>query len=203
MANTLTFNSGPLEARVSEDTGGGRAGRPRPLGRALATVIAFEPPVVTIGGAKRTVGRVVSSTPRPNGFDLVQDAGGTNVKARLTFPADGVMRYEVTDWNGLKPDQTSIAAASAAASTSTASARSSTRSTRRGTWSTSSRSTVPGNKGDHSYKVAPWFVSTRGYGFHLDSTVAQHLRHAQRRPTGTSSPTSPGRLPITSSTAPR
>jgi hypothetical protein len=24
----------------------------------------------------------------------------------------------------------------------------------------------PGNKGDRSYKVAPWFVSTRGYGFH-------------------------------------
>ena len=29
----------------------------------------------------------------------------------------------------------------------------------------------PGNKGDRSYKVAPWFVSTRGYGFLLDSTA--------------------------------
>jgi alpha-D-xyloside xylohydrolase len=29
----------------------------------------------------------------------------------------------------------------------------------------------PGNKGDRSYKVAPWFVSTRGYRFHLDSSA--------------------------------
>ena len=29
----------------------------------------------------------------------------------------------------------------------------------------------PGDKGDRSYKAAPWFVSTRGYGFLLDSTA--------------------------------
>jgi alpha-D-xyloside xylohydrolase len=28
-----------------------------------------------------------------------------------------------------------------------------------------------GPKGDHSYKVAPWFMSTRGYGVHLDSSA--------------------------------
>jgi len=28
-----------------------------------------------------------------------------------------------------------------------------------------------GNKGDRSYKVAPWFVSSGGYGLHLDSTA--------------------------------
>ena len=29
----------------------------------------------------------------------------------------------------------------------------------------------PGVKRDHSYKVSPWFVSTRGYGLHLDSSA--------------------------------
>ena len=29
----------------------------------------------------------------------------------------------------------------------------------------------PGVKHDRSYKVAPWFISTRGYGFHLDSSA--------------------------------
>jgi alpha-D-xyloside xylohydrolase len=30
---------------------------------------------------------------------------------------------------------------------------------------------APGGKGDRSYKVAPWFVSSRGYGFRLDSSA--------------------------------
>src|SRR5205814_1998538 len=33
---------------------------------------------------------------------------------------------------------------------------------------------------DHSYKAAPWFLSTRGYGFHLDSSAESDfdLRHS-------------------------
>ena len=170
MANTLTFNSGPLEARVSEDTGGVALAGPDRSGTPLATVIAFEPPVITIGGAKQTVGRVVSSTPRPDGFDLVQKAGGTNVKARLSFPADGVMRYEVTDWNGLKPEQTSIAAASAADEHFYGFGEKFNSLDQTGNVVDVLTFDGPLEKGDHSYKVAPWFVSTRGYGFHLDST---------------------------------
>jgi alpha-D-xyloside xylohydrolase len=30
---------------------------------------------------------------------------------------------------------------------------------------------APGAKGDRSYKVVPWFVTTRGHGFHLDSAL--------------------------------
>ena len=109
MATVLTFQSGPLEARVFVDTGGVALAGPDRAGAAHATVITFRPPIAT-EGQERTVGRVVSSAPLGNGFDLVQDAGGTNVAARLTFPADGVMRYEVTDWYRLSPDQVSVAA---------------------------------------------------------------------------------------------
>ena len=38
-----------------------------------------------------------------------------------------------------------------------------------------------GNKQDSSYKVVPWFISTRGYGFHLDSIRGKLVRHARRR----------------------
>ena len=51
------------------------------------------------------------------------------------------------------------------------SARSSTRWTRPGSVVDILTFDNPGNKGDRSYKVAPWFISTRGYGFHLDSTA--------------------------------
>ena len=51
------------------------------------------------------------------------------------------------------------------------SARNSTRSTRPGNVVDILTFDNPGNKGDRSYKVAPWFISTRGYGFHLDSTA--------------------------------
>ena len=32
-----------------------------------------------------------------------------------------------------------------------------------------------GDKNDFSYKSSPWFMSTRGYGFHLDSTAESYF----------------------------
>ena len=113
MAKCVDFQSGPLEARISEDTGAVALAGPDRAGAPHATVITFEPP--SRHDRRLDAARSAVSSPRrrcANGFELVQDVGGTNVTARLTFPADGVMRYEVTDWNGLKPDKTSIAAAS-------------------------------------------------------------------------------------------
>ena len=108
----LTFDSGPLQARVFQGSGHLALAGPDLAGMPHANVITFEPPVVAIGGKTSTIGRVVSSTPLANGFELIQDVSGTNITVQLTFPADGVMRYEITDWNGLEPDQTSVAAAS-------------------------------------------------------------------------------------------
>ncbi|WP_165068183.1 glycoside hydrolase family 31 protein [Paludisphaera rhizosphaerae] len=170
MADVLTFNSGPLQARISETTGGVELSGPDRLGAPLATVIAFDPPVVTVGGAKRTVGRVVSSIPRSDGFDLVQNAGATDVKSRLSFPVDGVLRYEVTDWNGLKPNQTSITVAAAGDEHFYGFGEKFNALDQTGKIIDVLTFDGPLEKGDLSYKVAPWFVSTRGYGFHLDST---------------------------------
>ena len=112
MATILSFQSGSLEAQIDQDTGRITLTGPDRTGAPQATVIAFEPPVVTIGGSTPTIGRVTSSTPLASGFELMQDVGGASVTAQLTFPVDSVMRYEVVDWNGLKPDAVSVAAAS-------------------------------------------------------------------------------------------
>ncbi len=139
--------------------------------RLHANVISFEPPVVTLGGKTSTIGRVVSSTPMANGFELIQDVSGTNVTAQLTFPADGVMRYEITDWNGLKPVQTSVAAASDANEHFYGFGEKFNSLDQAGNVVDILTFDNPGNKGDRSYKVAPWFISTRGYGFHFDTTA--------------------------------
>ncbi len=102
----LTFDSGPLQGRIFQGSGHLALAGPDLAGTPHANVLTFEPPVVTVGGRAQTIGRVVSSSPLPDGFELVQDLGGTNITARLTFPADGVLRYEVTDWNGPLPDHT-------------------------------------------------------------------------------------------------
>ena len=167
----LTVNSGSLQARVFEDTGQLALAGPDRAGTPHANIITFAPPVVTIAGDAQTIGRVVSSTPLANGLELIQDVGGTNVTAQLTFPADGVMRYEVIDWGGLKPDQTSVSAASDGNEHFYGFGEKFNALDQAGNVVDILTFDNPGNKGDQSYKVAPWFISTRGYGFHLDSTA--------------------------------
>ena len=171
MASELTFDSGPLQARVDEASGGVSIAGPDRAGTAHATVVTFNLRVRTTGGVAHTIGRVVSSTPLANGLALVQDVDGVNVTARLTFPADNVMRYEVTDWNGPAPDQTSVAAASDGNEHFYGFGEKFNAFDQAGKIVQILTFDNPGNKGDRSYKVAPWFVSNRGYGFLLDSTV--------------------------------
>lgn len=171
MANIMTFDSGPLQARIDEDSGSVALAGPDPAGAPLANLITFEPPVVTIGGLQRTIGRVVSSTSLANGFQLIQDVGGTNVTAQLTFPADGVMRYDVVDWAGLKPDQTSVSASSDGNEHFYGFGEKFNALDQAGKVVDILTFDNPGDKGDRSYKVAPWFISTRGYGFYLESTA--------------------------------
>jgi alpha-D-xyloside xylohydrolase len=179
MATVLTFNSGPFQARIVEDSGSVALAGPDFGGAPHANVITFEPPVVMIGGQSRTIGRVVSSTPLPNGLDLVQDLGGTNVTARLTFPADGVMRYEVINWGGPTPRSASIAAAADPLESFFGFGERYNKIDQAGRLVKIRTFDQPGDKfdpkdpekDDFAYKVTPWFMSSRGYGFHLDSSV--------------------------------
>ncbi len=171
----LTFDSGPLQARIFQGSGHLALAGPDLAGTPHANVLTFEPPVVTVGGRAQTVGRVVSSSPLPDGFELVQDLGGTNITARLTFPADGVLRYEVTDWNGPLPDQTSVSAASDDGEHFYGFGEKFDTFDQAGRFVRTQTFDHPGNKGDRSYKTAPWFLSTRGYGFYLESSTESHF----------------------------
>ena len=171
MPSELTFDSGPLQARVDEASGSVSIAGPDRAGTAHATVVTFNLGVSTAGGVAHTIGRVVSSTALANGLELIHDLEGTNVTALLTFPADNVMRYEVTDWNGEVPDRTSVAAASDGNEHFYGFGEKFNALDQAGKVVRIETFDNPGNKGDRSYKVAPWFVSTRGYGFLLDSTA--------------------------------
>jgi alpha-D-xyloside xylohydrolase len=169
--NYLSFPAGQFEARIYEGSGHLALAYPDLAGAPLANVITFAPPLVKIGDRLYTVGHVVSSSPLANGIEVVQAVGATNVTARLTFMSTGVMRYEVTNWNGLFPTESNVIAASDAAEHFYGFGEKFNSFDQAGNKVRMLTLDIPGNKGDAAYKPVPWFVSNRGYGFHLDSTA--------------------------------
>src|SRR6516162_6040661 len=108
----LSIPSGQLQARVYGNSGHIELAGPDLDGNPLANVITFQPPSVSFSGATHTVGRTLSSRSVGNGLELDQELGQQTITARLTFPHDGVVRYEVVDWGGVIPEATDIVAAS-------------------------------------------------------------------------------------------
>src|SRR5581483_9886006 len=100
---------------------------------------------------------------------------GTNVTTQVTFPSDGVMHYEVVNWNGLAPTETDISAASDSSEHFFGFGEKFNALDQAGNKVHMLTLDNPGTKGDASYKPVPWFISTRGYGFHLDSTAERYF----------------------------
>ena len=92
---------GPLQARPYRASGHIELAGPDLDGNPLANVVTFQPPSVSVSGATLTVGRTLASRPGGDGLELDQELGQQTITARLTFPHDGVMRYEIVDWGGL------------------------------------------------------------------------------------------------------
>ncbi|BDI28933.1 alpha-xylosidase [Capsulimonas corticalis] len=167
----LSFDSGPLQARIYQATGHIELAGPDLAGNPLANVITYAPPSITVPGGAINLGQVQSSTALADGLEVVQSAGASNITAHLTFPHDGVMRYEVVDWRGLAPTQVTLTAFSDAGEHFYGFGEKFNAFDQSGDTVDILTFDNPGNKGDHSYKVSPWFVSTRGYGFHWDSSA--------------------------------
>jgi alpha-D-xyloside xylohydrolase len=167
----LSFDSGAHQARISPDSGQFAIAGPDLAGNAHANVITFDPPAVELAGTPFHIGRVVSSMRLANGLELIQELGTRQVRAQLTFPAEGIMRYEVVDWKGAVPGQISISSASDGNEHFYGFGEKFNLLDQAGHVVDILNFDNPGNKGDRSYKVSPWFVSTRGYGLHLDSTA--------------------------------
>ena len=169
--SSLSFDSGSFQARIFQDSGHIAIAGPNLAGALHANVITLAPPVVQFDDRTFNLGRVISSTPLANGLEIVQALGSRQVRTQLTFPSEGVMRYEVVDWQGVTADRISILSASDKNEHFYGFGEKYNALDQAGKAVQILTFDNPGNKGDHSYKVVPWFISTRGYGLHLDSTA--------------------------------
>ena len=168
---TVSFNAGPLQGRIYRNSGHIEIAGPDLGGVPHANVVTLRPPVVEIGNRVFNIGRVLATTPLADGVEVTQDLGAAQVRARLTFPVTGVMRYEVTDWRGEAPSRLVISSESDEDEHFFGFGEKFNQLDQAGKVVDIRVFDTPGDKGDHSYKVAPWFISTRGYGFYLDSTA--------------------------------
>ncbi|MCC2640943.1 MAG: glycoside hydrolase family 31 [Nitrospira sp.] len=168
---TVSFNAGPLQGRIYRNSGHIEIAGPDLGGVAQANVVALGPPAVEIENRLFNIGRVLTSAPLPNGVEVTQELGAEQVRTRLTFPVTGIMRYEVVDWGGEPPSRLVISAESDEDEHFYGFGEKFNQLDQAGKVVDIRVFDAPGDKGDQSYKVAPWFVSSRGYGFHLDSTA--------------------------------
>lgn len=167
----LSFDAGPLQARLSQQTGHIQLAGPDLAGQPHAHIVELTPPAVLTPDGVVLFGGIVSSAPIANGLSVRQTVGSTQVTAQLTFAHDGVLRYEVVDWGSIRPLQTAIAGPSNAQEHFFGFGEKFNSLDQSGHVVDVLTFDDPGVKNDHSYKVAPWFVSTRGYGLHLDSSA--------------------------------
>jgi len=167
----LTISSGAVRGRIHRPSGVIELSGPNRAGAADGLVVKFSPAVGVVRGSARTIGLVRSFTESDEGLELVQEFGSGQIRARLSFALPLVLRYEVLDWQGQAPESTTISAAADAAEHFYGFGEKFNALDHTGKVVDVLTFDQPGNKGDRSYKVAPWFISTRGYGLHLDSTA--------------------------------
>lgn len=179
----VSFDSGPLQGRVYQNSGHIELAGPNLAGTPHATVIRFAPPAVQTNSGVSLTGAVISNQSLPDGLELKQKFGTHQITTRLSFPHDGVMRYEVSDWGGSGPVATAIASPSGPNEHFYGFGEKFVTFDQAGRTIHTLTFDDPGIKTAHAYKVAPWFVSTRGYGFHLDS-AAESVFDMQAAATG-------------------
>jgi len=167
----LSFDQGGLQARIYKDTSHLEFAGPDLAGRNAANIIRFAPPAIQTAAGSQLLGGVLASKQFGNGLELRQSLGASQITSQFTFIHDGVLRYEVVDWGGVNPLAAAVAAPSDGQEHFYGFGEKFDGVDQAGKSVTTLTFDEPGPKGDHSYKVAPWFVSTRGYGFHLDSSA--------------------------------
>jgi alpha-D-xyloside xylohydrolase len=187
----LDSPSGKFQARVFPDTGRIALAGPDLSGSPLASVITLEPIEVKIANKTVAIGRVIGA-PRTtaDALEIDQDLGGAKATTRVTFPADGVMRFEVISWGGPAPQSATISVISAASESFFGFGERFNALDQAGRRLEIKTSDHPGakfdvqdgTKPDFAYKVVPWFLSSLGYGFHLDSSVESTFDMRKTKP---------------------
>ena len=170
------------EARVYQNTGHVTLSGPDLAGNPLANTVTVEPLTATANGSGITAGTVLSTTTLSNGMQFTEVFGATSIVVQVTFPQDNVMHYEVVDWGAQVLTSTTITVPSDSSEHFYGFGEKFNALDQAGnrvhimTYDTSTRSAA-----DDTYAVAPWFISSRGYGFDLDSTDESYfdMRNSQ------------------------
>ncbi len=169
-AYSNVVGSAIYEARVYQNSGQVSLLGPDVAGNPLTNSVVIQPPSAVVSGNSISGGGVISTSPLSNGVQFVQAFGSTSIIAQITFPYDGVMHYEVVDWGAQALTSTSITVPSDASEHFYGFGEKFNVLDQAGNKVHMITADIAGDKNDNSYKVAPWFISTKGYGFHLDST---------------------------------
>ncbi len=167
----LTIATIPLlEVRVYTNSGNLVIAGPDLAGNPLGNVLTFAARA-RAGGEWHRIGRILDGTVLTNGLEFVQQFSTTSVVTRFTILAEGVLHYEVVNWGGMPVTETEISTPSDASEHFYGFGEKFNAFDQAGKRVRMLTRDVAGDKGDNSYKVVPWFMSTRGYGFHLDSSA--------------------------------
>ncbi len=175
IAITNASSTGELVARLYTDSGHLEILGPDRAGTPLAVSQVFPPAAVESGGERHYVGEVLASAPLTNGVEVTQRFAATSITARLTVLADGVFRYEVSHWGSQPVTQTILSGLSDGSERFYGFGEKFNDFDQAGRVVRMVTDDPPGAKGDRSYKVVPWFISNRGYGFHLDSEALSYF----------------------------
>ncbi len=179
---SLDSTTGAYQLRISRDTGHVALAGPDLAGTPLANVVTLAPPHIRLNDRTVSLGPIIGlPTEIPRGLEFDQGLDGARARVRVSFVAEGAVRFEVLDWGGLKPLAASIAGNSGSTEAYFGfgerfnSLDQAGRLVRMQTFDRPAEKFVEnpqsGRDDDFAYKVTPWFLSSRGYGFHLDSTT--------------------------------
>lgn len=158
----LSFDAGSVQARIYRDSGHVELAGADLAGTPGANVVRLTPPAVDLASGAALLGGVLASSTIANGLELQQALGSGRVTSRLTSPDDAVVRYEITDWGGASPRAVAFAGPSATGEHFYGFGEKFNGVDQTGKTVQMLTFDEPGGKGDRSYKVAPWFMSTRG-----------------------------------------
>jgi len=171
VAYSNSVGSTIYEAQVFTNSGGITLVGPDIYGNPLSNSVSFLAPSAVVNGNAITGGAVLATSPLTNGIQYTEAFGSTSIVAQITFPYPGVMHYEVVDWGAQVLTSTAITAPSDSSEHFYGFGEKFDALDQSGnmvqimTYDTSARSNP-----DNTYAVSPWFMSTKGYGFDLDST---------------------------------
>lgn len=171
---TSMIPEGTVEARVFTNSGDIVVTGPDLNGNPFATTLYFTP-AARIGGVMHQVGAVLSSFPIANGIQMSQQLSTGIITSQLTVVDQGVVRYEIIHFGSMPIEETRITSPSSGDEQFYGFGEKFNSVNQAGRKITMQTWDPAGNKGDLAYKVVPWFMSTRGYGFHLDSSAISYF----------------------------